>query len=462
MVKLTIKGGIEIPKKEISDFLLNTIKGMLTYPNPFDEENDLKGFRETKNMLYVPRNFEKELRKLIPDSKLKPDMINAPTSFELNDEFCLRDYQVNAKTKLMNILSKDHSALLTAETGAGKSYSITAVVQALKQRTLILAHLTMLTHQLKIEMGANSTANIVEITSKTTEQDIMDADILIGTFALLHQNRKLVTILSKHIGTLVIDETENMLSETRLDIVFLLNPSYSIFMSATPSRELLQQTPLLNYFISQNVVKMSVPKEYVITPKVIMLNYTRFDWHSPTNQNWYKKMLWFFLKDSKIALDTCKLVKHYYDTYKGCQWVISDLTRAHKYLKENLIKQGIDEEAIKIISGSTSKKERQRILEGISDGSIKVVLGSAPLSAGVSIPNLNIAYRLIPHSSSDELLTQQIGRLKRYADFKKKYPPLFLDYAIEGSLAYKGKRRYKMYQRTFDTTFIRTEDILNS
>lgn len=462
MIQAVITGGVLLPLKQLSQDQIQEIQQKLTFENPFEEGKFTYGFRRSQNYLVVPKGFLPELKEILGTISVTEKTTNSPVSFTLKDNFQLRPYQQEAEQKMVEVLKDNHSVLLTAPTSAGKSFSLTSVIQKLKQKTLILAHLSMLIKQMKAEMEQNSNAKVLELTSKTTLDEILNADIILSTFSLLNYNKDLNKTLAEHIGTLVVDETENMISDTRISVLFYLRPKYSIFMSATPSKELMQQTPLLFYFIGNQKINMKVSEEYIITPEVVMLDYRHLRWQSPDDKNRYKSSLWVFYKREKIPNDLAKLAKVWYDTKQGCQWVIIDLTKAQDYMKNLLSAEGIPEEAIAIIRGTTSAKQREKILNQIKEGTVRALIGSKPLSAGVSIGNLSIAYRLMPHSSSDELLIQQIGRLKRYADFKQRQKPVWCDLAISGSLEYGGKRRFAYYKKHYDVRLINLKELIDA
>ena len=443
-----LRGGIWLDKSRVTADQIGRIKHDLTFENPFEDGQFTLGYRETGQWLIVPRNYLAS----VSDN----DTVSAKTSFIVADNFSLRDYQKPACAEILAILSKEHSVVLTAKTGSGKSYSISYVLAHLQQRVLVLAHLSLLTEQLAKEMQSNTTAHVVALSSGMKAEDL--GDVNIATFALLTSNPELLKVLGSTIGCLVIDECESLVTPTRINILYSLAPKYLISMSATPTKELVKQTPLLRYFIGNKVVTMEPSEESVVPVYYLMLDYTRLSWSSPTNPKLYKAMLGSFYRRSKILEDVIEMVSELLSyTTDGCIWIIVDRNSLQSLVAKDLAARGI---AAGIINARTTKKGRRDVLSGIQDGSIRVLISSAPMSAGVSVPEMFVGIRILPHTSSDETLEQQVGRLKRAITFKKQYPPVWIDFAISGSLEFGGKKRFKRYKQWGPTQFLKPDKAL--
>jgi len=432
-----LRGGIEVPRNI-------QLEKLLTFPNPFEPAEVFEGFITTKSRMVVPRN----IRNIKDDCSV--DVVDSPISIELSNGFTLRSYQQKPVAAIINALTGIHGeCLLTAKTGSGKSFSLSAVIKEVGQRTLILVHLSMLATQMFEELSANSSADIKILEKDNTEL----GDINIATFQYLHNNPELVIEIAKHIGLVVVDEAENMLSTTRMAVFYQFNPKYQLLMTATPSRELVGRTPMIHHLVGKNIVVMEPDTQ--IEPQHVMLDYRTLNFQSPGNKLMYKGALTRFIMKSTIPVDLidfCKLLLE----FEGCVWIIVDSLKLQDHIMELLKNSNINSE---VIRGNTSKKERKRILDEVSDKTCRILLGSAPLSAGISMPELSFAFRLMPNSSSQELLIQQEGRLKRFAEFKLTQNTLWVDYAIEGSLAYNGKKRFAYYKSLGRFTFGKLSEI---
>jgi len=420
-----LRGGIQLvnPPAELLE--------RLTYPNPFEPDQEFLGYRDDgAGKVTVPR-------KSIDISPDIVDVTTSPISIGIKSSFSLRDYQIKPVNKITSLLTGGYNqCLLTARTGSGKSFSLGFIIKDIGERTLILAHLSMLTTQMADELSENLDADVRIIDKDNQEL----GDVNICTFQYLHANPMLTLQLAKEIGFVVVDEAENMLSPSRLNVFYSLTPKYQLLMTATPSRDLVGRTPMITELIGDAIVVMEPTNEIVTTPA--MFDYRHLKFHAPTNKMMYKGALTRFFLQSSIPADIVGVVGMLLE-YEGCVWVIIDSLKFQDKMVELFAAQGVGAE---VIRGATSTKERKRILANVESGDCRVLLASAPLSAGISMPELAHAFRVMPHSSGHELLTQQRGRLKRYSEFKDYQPTIWFDYAIEGSLAWTGKKRFKSYK----------------
>jgi superfamily II DNA or RNA helicase len=377
---------------------------------------------------------------------------------KLVDSYNLLEYQREPITKLTDYLlgnSGYAQCLLSAGTGSGKTYSMAYVINKLNTKTLILSHLTMLGIQMFAEISKNLTDIDIAILTNTTDKL---PDIAISSFQLLAQNPELLQRISDNYGLVIVDEAENCVSESRLKVLFSLRPKYQIYLTATPTKELVQQTKAVEYLYGNVMFLMQQPEDKKIHSRHIMLDYRHLTWQSPAMQNMYKVSLGKFIRDKGIADDVIKLCRILIDkNYQGTYWIVADLNKVQDYLKVRLDAIGISTE---IIRGGVSNKKRETILHNIQEDKVKILIGSAPLSAGISIPRLSIGIRLMPNSSSEELLTQQKGRLNRFTEFKATQSPIWFDFVISGSLIYGARKRYSMYKNSVHgAKFVTLENI---
>ena len=222
------------------------IADILTFPNPFEPEEEFRGYIVDKGVMIVPRHTPS----IVP-TKLK--FPNNPIAISVSSKFSLRDYQVDPTTEMIDYLTGDSGeCLLRADTGSGKSFSLGYVIQGVGQRTLVLAHLSMLTQQMYDELSSNINGDVRILDGKNKEL----GDVNICTFQFLHANPDLVDLLAKEIGFVVVDECENLLSDSRIAIFLKLQAKYQLLMSATPTRELIGRTPMIQYIVGNNIVLM--------------------------------------------------------------------------------------------------------------------------------------------------------------------------------------------------------------
>lgn len=420
----------------------------LTFSNPFEPDKDFQAFFRSPTHLIVPRAFTSKPK----DAEV--NVVDAQCNIEVAEGYALRDYQEQAVTEIVDYFGKLQygQLLLTAQTGSGKSYALAGLLARLGKKTLILSHLTILNTQIYNELKGNLVNTSIGIINSSTEAL---PDIAITSYQALAASKDLLQRCADTYSVLCVDEGENAVTSSRLKVIFQLRHKYFIMLTATPTKELVQQTKAVEYVYGDKIVSMSQPEETKVHSNHLMVDYRSLVWNSPIQKNVYKTSLGKFMLRSRILPDMVRLASSFRDI-PGCVWVVVDLSAVKVKLKELLEAEGITTE---IIDASTSAKKRAEILLGISNGTVKCVLGSKPLSAGLSIKELLVGIRLLPSSSSEEELRQSTGRLNRFCEFKKTYTPLWVDFVCEGSLMYGAKLRYKLYQKsTLGAHFCKPED----
>lgn len=421
----------------------------LTFPNPFDEQ-EFHAFTEKPPYILVPRAF-------IEPDVYELDVVDNSAEIVLKDGYSLRDYQEPIVEGILKYFTSRTygQCLLQADTGSGKSFSLSAVLAGIGRTTLILSHLTMLGDQIKKEMEANLDASIGVITAKSFGEPL--PDIGICSFKLL-ENTELLLWVAKFYSFVVVDEMENCMTPTRLNVLFTLRPVYQLYLTATPSKELVQQTKAVQYMYDE-VFLMKQPEETKVHSKHLMVDFSHLRWESPQNPMMYKTSLGRFFTHSEILpwiVKLCHDLKA--QGLLGTIWIVADLNKLQDQLEKRLVKQGL---TVGIIRGDTRKKQRDLILGQIADRQLDVLVGSAPLSAGVSIPELSVGIRVMPNSSSEELLEQQKGRLGRRCDFKSWQTPAWIDLRITGSLEYGAKKRFRLYKEaTLGVKMVKPMEVL--
>lgn len=446
---MKITGALQVPSnpKVIQD---------LTFANPFEEHKEFRAFFEHQGSLIIPRAYPIDTKGFIED------LVDSPCVFDLAEGYALRDYQSSAISEILTYFSERSygQLLLTAQPGSGKTYMLSGLLNKLNQRTLVISHLSMLSAQMYSELISGLTSKSIKILeAKDLGKEL--PDIAICTYQLLDSNSNLLKQLAEHYGFVVVDEADNSFSRSRLKVLFRLKPKYQLYMTATPTKDLMKQTKGLVYLFGPKSVEMLPPEENKVHSKHLMVDFSALRWDSPQNTNMYKTSLGKFMLRSDIANSICLWAKDLKDAgLFGVQWIIADLSAVQDYLEENLIKLGL---STRIIRGSTSAKKRQVILQEIIEGKVDCLIGSAPLAAGISIKELSVGWRLMPNSSSEENLAQQKGRLARPIEFKKTQSPIWIDFRIPGSLEYGAKKRFGLYKAsTLGVVMCKPEDVVKT
>lgn len=412
----------------------------LTFSNPFEPDKDFQAFFRSPTHLIVPRAFTPKFE------GIEVNVVDAPCNIETAKGYALRDYQEQAVDEIVEYFRIRNFAqlLLQAPCGAGKTFMLSGLFNKLNQRVLILSHLSMLSTQMHMELTQGTSNTSIKILESSDINKELP-DLAICTFQLL-QNHELLLKVREHYGIVVVDEADNAFTRSRLKVLFSLKPKYQIYMTATPSKDLMKQTSGLFYLFGNKLIEMVPPNANKVHSHHLVIDFDNLRWDSPGNTNLYKTSLGKFMLRSGI----CKQISQWAYQLKqegllGTQWIIADLSAVQDYFEEQLVSLGL---TVRIIRGTTSSKKRAIILQEIMDGKVDVLIGSAPLAAGISIKELSVGWRVMPNSSSEELLEQQKGRLARPIEFKETQTPIWVDFRIPGNLEYGIKKRYKLYQQS--------------
>ena len=280
---------------------------------------------------------------------------------------------------------------------SGKSVYLGALLAELGVKTLILAHMSSLVEQLYQEIQNNTTANVVLLDDKSSEL----GDITIATSQLISKRPALWEQIKHNVGCIVVDEAETLMSLTTLRIIQRAHAKYHIFLSATFSRPVDKRTEGLRDFSGS--AKFTLEKPNLTIPKIMMVNcpevFPQF-----LNKNTYVRNKMKFFRLPSILEKTIFLTEA--SLKKGRQVLVAcDVIELQESVYAAL-------EGVGVLNGTTSKKERKRILEEFDSGVLKVLVAGAVVNAGLSIPKITTIVR-VSFPSSETKSVQLVGRGQR-------------------------------------------------
>ena len=316
---------------------------------------------------------------------------------------------------------------------SGKSVMVSAIIAKIGVKTLIIAHLSMLTTQLKQEIEQFTDADV-----KVLDADNLElGDVNIATSQFISNRPELWYQIKKHIGLIVVDEAESIASETTLRILQRAHARYRIAITATFTRSVDGRTPALTDMIGHKVITL-VNKD-LLKPTIISVQCDEY-FSKPRNKNLYKKALVnFFRTNSSITQKVVDITVA--SLKKGRQVLIaSDLKEFQEEYAEELEELGYK---VGVMNGSTKKERRNEILSLYNDGKIDVLVGFGVLNAGLSIPRISTIIR-VSTPGNLEKLEQLIGRGRR--DFDGKEGLWFIDLMFTG-FRYANESRRIFYRR---------------
>jgi superfamily II DNA or RNA helicase len=362
-----------------------------------------------KDIEYIDRRVTKEL-----------------DGFSLSKSFKLRDYQEKPVKELVETLktSREHSCILQAAPGFGKTYILPKIVKELGQKTLILVDRDLLRDQMYTEFVSNSDAKVVKLTSETKEL----GDVTISTFQMLLAHPAITKKLATQFGLVVVDECHVAPAAKFLDILSSFPAKYRIGLSATPTRsDGLSQ--IITDVFSYNKVIGDNPNNLKISNVVVD---TKIPVYFSGTSNYAKNFVTAMIspidgEDTPITLAAKaadKLIQ------KGRRVLLyTTYSKLQDILKQHLEDMGY---TVGVIYSKTTKKVRQELIEKFQKNELDFLISGVILQKGVSIHALDTIINLAPQNK--ENLEQVKGRLRR--ELKDKKPPLFVYFTYSGNLEY--------------------------
>jgi superfamily II DNA or RNA helicase len=323
---------------------------------------------------------------------------------------------------------------LSGEPGSGKSVLLSAILAELNTKTLIIAHLSMLTTQLLAEIKAFTNADVKILSAKDSKL----ADINIATSQFISRHPEIWYKVKKNIGLIAVDEAETIGSETTIRILQRAHAKYRIAVTATFTRSVDGRTPALKDMIGDKVITLVNPK--LIKPTIIRV-FCRETFKAPLNKNFYKRALASFFTRNRASIEEKIETITSASLKKGRQVLIAtDVQDMQNNLAAFFEQQGV---TCGIMNSNTKASDRTRILEEYDKGNIKVLLGFGVLNAGLSIPKISTIIR-VSTPGNVEKLEQLIGRSRRMYDGKD--GAWFIDLTFEGFNS-QNRKRYSFYNR---------------
>ena len=422
MVKAVKTGMVWVKLKDIiPHMVLPSIINAYTYQHPREPDVKFTTLIMLEDRIGIPAGDTKKLFDILPELSIDNRSISTPFSKPIKlTGLELRDYQEDALQEVLDYFDDGEATFnLSGAPGSGKSVMLSAILVKMGIKTLIIAHLSMLTSQLKEEIEQFTDAKVTVLDKDNTEL----GDINIATSQFIANRPELWYKIKREIGLIAVDEAETIGAETTLKILQRAHAKYRIAITATFTRSVDGRTPALTDMIGHKVI--SLKNDALLKPTVISVNCEEH-FQAPRNKNLYKKMLVNFFKrshsiDSKILTIVTTSIKKKRQVLIAC-----DLMDMQDRYASVLEAKGF---TCGVMNGNTKKADRTRILEDFNDGKIDVLLGFGVLNAGLSMPKISTIIR-VSTPGNVEKLEQLIGRSVR--DFDGKEGAFIIDLLFSG------------------------------
>lgn len=352
-------------------------------------------------------------------------------SRRLSTGITLRDYQLEAVQALHDAIAEGvRRPAIVLATGGGKtvvfSHIIPQIVPLSPQRgnkTLVLAHKEELVRQAAKVIKQMSPELNVEIDMRTLKPS-EHADVIVGSVPTLVRASRLEKYNPMDFKTIIIDECHHATALSWVKILTYFNahtPELEIYVlgfTATLERSDGQNLGLIfdKVVFERTLMQMIKNKELVnvkfstIGAKIDLSNV------SAKKHDYDVSSLSEAMNDpdvnDRVALSYIKLQKEY--NFKSTLIFCVDINHCKTLCS---VLQGLGVNA-QYVTGTTTKHERQAIIEDFKNGKIEVLCNVQVFTEGTDIPNIDCLVLARP-TKSRILLIQMIGRGLRLHEGKE-------------------------------------------
>lgn len=422
---------VTIPEEHIHEIL-----SMYVHYNT--NGDSVKNYKYKDGIAYLPLNIDKLhyvsslLNVPIIDDRSKGEPLQVP--FKLASNFSFRPHQVAPAAQLVEHCRTHNYGILCAGCGNGKTVVMTYVAGVLNGKILILVDMSMLQSQwaeaFKMVWGRD-----VQVLSKDTTSF---GDVCIATFQLLHANIDMAKRIRKMFRILLIDEYHSSGSDTRKEILWLMNNEYRIGCTATPWRKGYSDEVLTD-FVSSISVTME-DKNALKADVNFIATGTKFYSNNP---DMWGKTTSALSKDVKRNALIAKMVCELYN--EGRKIVVVGITVQSLKDISAMIYKILPECKLRVYIGSTTLIQDQELRRDLDDGTIRVVLTVKKLDRGVDLPSLDCLILARP-ANNEAFVTQIAGRIVRPVEGKA--TPVIYDFVDSSELAVRfATNRRRWYKK---------------
>jgi superfamily II DNA or RNA helicase len=427
MVTLKVKNRMQLtPTDQIPDILVKQIKEHLTFINPawiehkklglsnWKTRRTLSFLRQYKDKLIMPRGFLPHLvgilRRAAVDYELDDQRRFLP---EVNFQFMgnLKDFQEEA----VGAMSAWDFGTLAAPAGSGKTVMALALLAHRKQPTLIIVHTRELMDQWVERIATFLAVPVKEIGRIGAGKHNLGDRVTVGMVQTLC---KCAAKVAPHIGHLVVDECHRVPSRTFTKVVTAFDTKYMLGLSATPWRR-DGMSRLIFWHLGDKVHEVeeaNLVEAGEILSADVFIRKTQF---SPTcdPSKEYSRMLSELTKDpgrnALIVQDVAGEVAN----GNGICLILTDRKAHCEALVDLLAERGVE---ATLLTGDLANGERQRVVEALSFGKVKVLVATGQLiGEGFDCRKLSTLFLATPIKFNGRLL-QYLGRVLRPATGKGK------------------------------------------
>lgn len=442
--KLTLEGVHSPLEVELMD--------RLTLDNPRWIENDRMGRWNGKTprllkfyekavdgSLIIPRGFARQVLFMCKRHNVKYQLIDKRRTLpEVDFKFLgqLRPFQLEA----VKAIAKRDFGTLASPTGSGKTIMALFLIAERKQPALVVCHTRELQDQWVNRIGIFLGIPAREVGRIGGGKRIIGGKI---TVALVQSLYKIAGEVAPYISHLVIDEAHRCPSRTFTEAVTAFDSKYMLGLSATPWRRDKLSKLIFSHLgdVVYEIKKDALIDTGDVLRADVIVRETNFEsGHDPSKE--YSKMLSELTEDpDRNTLIACDVAREAANGGGICL-VLSDRRVHCQTIRKMLVDRGVNAE---LLTGDLSNKQRQRIVEVLNDGKVKILCATGQLiGEGFDCKELSTLFLATPIKFSGRLL-QYLGRVLRPAAGKEKARVFdYIDVNV-GVLKASAKARQRVY-----------------
>lgn len=344
-----------------------------------------------------------------------------------NQDDCLRQYQIDSKSKIFTAWSTYRSILFQMPTGTGKTRLFASIIKDIRRisvekriipqpKVLVLAHRSELIDQISdtLENRYHISCGIIKSGVKEDRKAIVQ---VASVQSLTRRINKWADFQFKFI---IIDEAHHALARTYMKICKAYPQAYILGVTATPYRlsgesfrklfnRLITSMPV-HKFIEQGY--LSPFRYYSIRPESNLQQSINNISSFGVDGDYSEKAMMDICDHNTIR---AKLVKAYLQYAKGKKGIIYTINKKHNQnVADQYTKLGLH---VAAIDADTPPSERKKAVNDFKNGSIDIICNVNIFSEGFDCPDLEFIQLARP-TQSLSLYLQQVGRTLRISENK--------------------------------------------
>lgn len=315
----------------------------------------------------------------------------------------LRDYQVEA----VDAVARGRQGVVVAPCGAGKTMIGVGIIARAATRAVVLCHTQDLVDQwverIQGRLGIN--AGVLG----AGEHDVQTVTVAMVQ-TLIQADRAEIQALARGVGLLILDEAHHCPAETFRSVVEHFPARYRVGLTATPERS--DGLTSVMYWtlggILHRVTHARLVKCGALAPAEVRPVETRFEWVAGEDgESWNDLAEALVENDERNGL-ICDLVAREYAA-GHVVLVLSGRVEHCGELARLLCARGVPAIAA---TGKSKKADRQRAIEDVRAGALRVLCASTIADEGLDIPSLTRVVQAFPSRAQGRAI-QRLGRLMR-------------------------------------------------